>query len=158
MHNFAVCFLRRDIVCRVNDTALQQAHEKSASYCQIVTVFSISIDLHRLNNAEMLTVIISAHDAPGLKYRKVFRVGCDIHLKAAALIILNIPQERGKAVTHRFEGDRQAVCLSVHSVHFDLHISHPQISVCVDDGHFQILQTCSTQIEAVFARTQRQPG
>ncbi|OPZ18817.1 MAG: hypothetical protein BWZ04_02580 [Firmicutes bacterium ADurb.BinA205] len=130
MHNFAVCFLRRDIVCRVNDTALQQAHEKSASYCQIVTVFSISIDLHRLNNAEMLTVIISAHDAPGLKYRKVFRVGCDIHLKAAALVVFNIPQERRKTIAHCFKCDRQIAFICFHVIHFNLHITPPNKRSC----------------------------
>ena len=158
MHNFVVCFLCRDIVCRVNDAALQQAHEESASYCQIVTAFSICVDLYGLNHAEMLTVIISADNSACLEDREVFRGGCNIHLKAAALIVFNVPQQRGKAVTHCFEGNHQAVRLSVHSVNFNLHISHSKISVCVDDGHFQILQTCSTQIEAVFALTQRQPG
>lgn len=75
----------------MNDAALQQAHEEAPLHCQVVAVLCIGVDLYGLNHAEMLTVIISAHDAPGLKNRKILRIGGDIHLKAAALVVFNIP-------------------------------------------------------------------
>ena len=114
----------------MNDTPFQQAHEESALNCQVVAVLHIGIDLHRFNDAEMLVVIISADNASGLEDVHVLRIGGDIHLKAAAFVVFNIPEQRGKGVADRLKGDRQRIFLRRHAVNFNLHTTPPDTHWC----------------------------
>lgn len=77
----------------MNDAPFQQTHEESAPDRQIVAVLHIGIDENRLNDTKMLTVIISADNAPRLEDVHILRVGGDIHLKAAAFVVFDIPQQ-----------------------------------------------------------------
>ena len=113
-----------------NLDVLQKQDEKSAFYGQIVAVLCISVDLHGLNNAEMQAVIISADNTSGLKDSEILRIGGNIHLKAATLVVFNVPQERGKAIAHCFQCDRQIAFICFHVIHFNLHITPPDKRLC----------------------------
>ena len=110
----------------MDDAPFQQAHEETSSHRQIVAVFGIGVDLYRLDDSEVPVIIIPPDNASGLEYLDRQRTCGNIHLKLSALVVFNIPQERGKAVADRLQRDRQRIAVRYHFVDFDLHRHTPR--------------------------------
>ena len=109
----------------MNDAPFQQTHQKTTTHCQVVAVLDICVYKHRFDDAEMLVIVITTDDPAGLENLNILRIGGDIHLKTAALVIFYIPEKRGKGVADCLKGNREGVLRSFHSINFNLHTTPP---------------------------------
>ena len=75
----------------IDDSSFQQTGKKPSGDRQVITLFSIGLQLQRLNNAEVLCIITPRQNSATLKDGYILRTGSDIHLKAAALVKFNVP-------------------------------------------------------------------
>ena len=75
----------------IDDSSFQQTGKKPSGDSQIIALFGIRLQLQRFNDAEVLCIIAPRHNSATLKDRYILRTGSDVHLKATALVELNVP-------------------------------------------------------------------